>query len=541
MSGNRQITHDGHQKVLIGTDGTRLYFNQMSGPFIPLSIAEVDISGGRIAQVPVSVLNPFLMDVSPDGSSFLVYSIKEQQSFYALWNVRILGGSARRLADIDGDSACAGFSPDGNSATYALHGNIYVLRSDGTEAHKLISAGDDVCHIAWSPEGGVIRFTMKNRIWEVSSSGSGLHEVIPGWRPSSVQCCGRWTSDGKLFLFISDGQIWAVDERRGLFRKPPDEPIQLTQGPIRWGPPAENYNAWESWPGPVPSKDGRKIFALAYSPRGELVRFDSKTKQFRPFLGGISAQGVVFSRDGKSVAYVSYPEGTLWKANRDGTNPVQLTEPPMEVLLPRWSPDGKQISFADYHPDPNGGFFVVSADGGSPRKIQFEDLQMSDQLTWSPDGHRMAGTSMSTGGKLILRILNLDTRRASTIPGSDGLFAPRWSPDGRYIAACSWGGTHLKIFDLKTQQWSELQHDGTVDSPEWSADSHFIYFKRAMNDRGIFRIPIHGGRGEKIADLNDFPDAGWFGDYMGLDPTDAPLLLRDIGSNDIYSLTLEQK
>jgi hypothetical protein len=46
---------------------------------------------------------------------------------------------------------------------------------------------------------------------------------------------------------------------------------------------------------------------------------------------------------------------------------------------------------------------------------------------------------------------------------------------------------------------------------------------------------------EKIADLKDFHDAGWFGDYMGLDPTDAPLLLRDIGSNDIYALTLEQK
>jgi DNA-binding winged helix-turn-helix (wHTH) protein/Tol biopolymer transport system component len=541
VTGYAQITHDGQQKNLAGTDGTRLYFNQMSGPTLPVSIAQVDISGGTIAQVPVALLNPFLSDISPDGAGFLVYSMKEALSFYSLWNVRILGGSARRLIDIDGYSVCAAFSPDGNSAAFAQQGDIYVLRSDGTGAHRLVSTGDDLCHIAWSPNGGAIRFTMKDRIWEVSSNGSGLHEVIPGWRRSSTHCCGRWTSDGKFFLFLSDGQIWALDERRALLRKPPDEPTQLTQGPIRWGPPAGKFNAWEFWPGPIPSKDGRKIFAQAFSPRGELARLDSKTKQFQPFLGGISAQGVAFSKDGKSIAYVSYPEGILWKANRDGSNPVQLTDPPTEVLLPRWSPDSKQISFLDYTPGTDAASYVVSTDGGTPRKILPKHWQRDGLLTWSPDGHRMVGSWPSVDGKVVVQILNLDTRRETAIPGSEGLLGPRWSPDGRYVAACTFGGVHLKIFDFKTQQWSELRHNGTVDSPEWSADSQFIYFKRVMNDRGIFRIRIHGGTAEKIADLNDFHDAGWFGDYMGLDPADAPLLLRDIGSTNIYALTLEEK
>jgi Tol biopolymer transport system component len=281
---------------------------------------------------------------------------------------------------------------------------------------------------------------------------------------------------------------------------------------------------------------------MAFSPRGELSRFDSKTKRFQPFLGGISVQGVAFSKDGKSIAYVSYPEGVLWKANRDGSDPVQLTDAPMEVLLPRWSPDGKQISFAEYSPEANLGFYVVSADGGSPRKILFKNgRQLSDQLTWSPDGHRMVGASMGTHGRMVLRILNLDTRGETTIPGSDGLYGPRWSPDGGYVAASTITTQHLKIFDFKAQQWSELPDNGSVESPEWAADGQSIYFKRVMGDRGIFRIRIHGGTEEKIADLKDFHDAGWFGDYMGLDPTDAPLLLRDIGSNDIYALTLEQK
>jgi DNA-binding winged helix-turn-helix (wHTH) protein/Tol biopolymer transport system component len=540
ITGYTQITHDGHQKVLVGTDGARLYFNQMSGQSLPASIAEVAISGGGSAQVPVPIPEPLLLDVSPDGSNFLISS-NSALPLPMLWNVRILGGSKRRLTEIDGDADCAAFSPDGNSAAYAQQGNIYVVRSDGTEAHKLVSAGNDLCQIVWSPDGGAIRFTMKDRIWEVSSIGSGLHEVIPGWHGLSANCCGRWTSDGKFFLFLSDGQIWALDERRGLLRKPPDKPIQLTQGPISWGRPPGKYLSSAFWGGPIPSKDGSKIFALGFSPRGELSRFDATTKQFQPFLGGISAQGVVFSKDGKSIAYVSYPEGTLWKANRDGSNPVQLTDAPLEAILPRWSPDGKLISFAVDYPGPNGGFYVVSADGGSPRKILPEDRHMDGFLTWSPDGHRMVGTSTSPDGKRVLRILNLDTRQSTTIAGSDGLFSPRWSPDGRYIVAASWDGNHLKIFDFNTQQWSELQQEGVPDSPEWSADGQYIYFRRVVGDLGLFRIRIHGGTAEKIADLKDFHDAGWLGRYMGLDPTDAPLLLRDIGSSDIYALTLEQK
>ena len=528
-----QITHDGRQKTLVGTDGTRLYFNQMSGPTTPESIAQVAISGGATAPVPVALPNPLLMDVSPNGSSFIIGGDT------GLWNVRILGGQARRL----GDAYDASFSPDGNSVAYAPDGgDIYLVGSDGTGTHKLARAGDTVSDIAWSPDGGAIRFTMKDRIWEMSSTVSELHEVMPGWHGSSAACCGKWTPDGKLFLFISDGQIWALDERHGLFRRPPAEPIQMTQGPIRWGGPLPGtYFPEEFWGRPVPSKDGSRIFALGLSPRGELSRFDSKTKQFQPFLGGISAQGVSYSKDGKSIAYVSYPEGILWKANSDGSNPVQLTDPPLQAFMPRWSPDGKQISFSADYPGPNGAFYLVSSDGGSPRKFLAQDQHLDGFLTWSPDGHRMAGTSTSADGKFVVVILNLDTRQDTIIPGSVNLFEPRWSPDGRYLAAAGFDVDELKVFDLKTGKWSELAQGGPADCPEWSGDSQFIYFRRVSGDIGLFRVRPSGGRAEKVVDLKDWHDAGWFGRYMGLDPTDAPLLLRDIGSEDIYALTLEEK
>jgi len=72
----------------------------------------------------------------------------------------------------------------------------------------------------------------------------------------------------------------------------------------------------------------------------------------------------------------------------------------------------------------------------------------------------------------------------------------------------------------------------------WSRDSRFIYFVHTFGpDQAVFRIRSTGGQPERVADLRDMHRVFWF----GLDPKDAPLLLRDVGSADIYALTLEEK
>jgi hypothetical protein len=57
----------------------------------------------------------------------------------------------------------------------------------------------------------------------------------------------------------------------------------------------------------------------------------------------------------------------------------------------------------------------------------------------------------------------------------------------------------------------------------------------------VFRVSVTGGDAERLTDLKDVHYTGYYGVWFGLDPTDAPLLLRDIGTSDIYALTLEQK
>jgi WD40 repeat protein len=120
------------------------------------------------------------------------------------------------------------------------------------------------------------------------------------------------------------------------------------------------------------------------------------------------------------------------------------------------------------------------------------------------------------------------------------MFSPHWSPDGKSIAAESTDSSTLRIFNLQTQQWSDL-YKGELAFPTWSRDSHSIFFLTYRSDPGVFRIHIAGGEPERLVDLKDVQTTGFYGLWLGLDSTDAPLLLRDVGTDDIYALTLEKK
>ena len=165
-----------------------------------------------------------------------------------------------------------------------------------------------------------------------------------------------------------------------------------------------------------------------------------------------------FSRDGHLVAYVSFPEGVLWKANRDGSNPVQLTDPPVQAygspLVARRHTDSVLRDPLAITLTPTlSPRTAVSPNGCCPT-----DYGRQGVPDWSPDGKKIVFDSATArdGKTGDLRILDLESRRVTVVPGSAGTWSPRWSPDGRYIAAVSWKTSILKVFDVETQQWSQL-------------------------------------------------------------------------------------
>jgi Tol biopolymer transport system component len=545
-----QLTHDGLPKSLIGTDGSRLYLGLgvgSSASFTFHSIAEMSIAGGeprKISLMPSPDMVP--VGLSPDGSELLVVDGRGAPPRGPMWSLPILGGSPRRLGEIVGETAA--WSPDGKMLAYSNLSDLFVAKADGTEARKLLTVKGDIKNIAWSPDASHLRFdttesagTLGQQLaWEVSVSGSvagtDLHRLLAGWHDPPDECCGKWTADGKYFVFQSKSQIWALPGKGSflhaeLFRSEP-KPIALTSSPL-------------SLSAPLPSRDGKKLFVIGQTYRGELMRYDAKSGQFSSFLGGISAEYVAFSKDGQWVTYVSYREGSLWRSRVDGSDRLQLTFPPMYPVLPRWSPDGKKIVFFEFASgaDKPGKIYEVSADGGSPRALMPDDQRQQLDPNWSPDGSKIVFSNESNDPSSAIHVLDVASGKVSDLPGSQGLYSPRWSPDGRYVSAFSADSMRLLIFDFQNQdfqnqKWTELAN-GSLSWLNWSHDGRYVYVLDYRGKNAVVRIRISDRKTEQVADLRNFSTTGRYGGCLALAPDDSPLLLRDTGTQDVYSVDWE--
>jgi Tol biopolymer transport system component/DNA-binding winged helix-turn-helix (wHTH) protein len=542
ITNSTQLTKDGRAKASMVTDGSRIYFSY-SAYGSPLY--QVPTAGGDPVAIPTPIADPIVMDISPDRSHLLVAGIATGRYDFSLWLVPVLGGQPRSLANIRAtprhqgeEGGSAAWSPDGREIVYVYGNSLWRAAINGSGVRKIVSvaADDTPSWPRWSPDGGRVRFSVDTRegyssLWEVRADGNNLHRLLPGWTGPSFECCGSWTPDGNYFLFQSQRggstNIWAVPEKGSLFRKVGHEPVQLTTGPM-------------STFGVLPSNDGKRLFVFAAQIRGEIVRFDHASRQLTPYLPGISAMGVNFSSDGKSITYVAYPEGTLWRSKADGSERFQLTFPPLFVVQPRWSPDGSRIAFMGQEPGQPWSVYVVSATGGTPELPLPGDHRGCDP-TWSPDGNSLlfgGHPSTQPPGSLDLGIVDLRTHAISKIPGSQELWSPRWSRDGRHVLALPRSQDRLLVFDVKMRKWTTLAkvHMGY---PEWSRDGNSIYFlgiPPAGQPMGMFRVHVSDGKVEQLVSLKDFHQAPGWGDWKGLAFDDSPLLLRDASIQDIYAL-----
>jgi serine/threonine protein kinase/Tol biopolymer transport system component len=531
ITGSKQITNDGTPKLNQVTDGNRIYFTQ--SPQTGFSIAQVSVSGGETAPLEVPVDNPIVADASPEGSELLLEQMFPTDG--PLWSMPLPAGSPRRLAEVFAHGAI--WASDGR-LFFANGNDLYIADHDGANPRKLASAPGRPRFPSLSLDGSRIRFTVENTInntsaiWEVRTDGSGIHPVLPGWNNPPFECCGKWTPDDKYYVFQAtrDGatNIWVVPDHFDWWRKLSRDPVQLTTGPLQFV-------------NPLPSKDGKKLFVMGVRPRAELVRYDAKSGDFIPYFGGISAGDVDFSRDGQWVTYASIPEGTLWRSKLDGSARLQLTHDPMYTALAHWSPDGQQIAFSAATPGKPWKVFLISKDGGSPQPITSEQIQETDPA-WSSDGSTLAFGHVGLDSEhTFIEFFDLKTHRISQLPGSQGIFAPRWSPDGRYIVAVDASTfDKLMLYDVRNQKWRQL--DGKLTALgylAWSPDSAYVYFDTYFSINGYFRVRISDSKLEKVTDLKrikEYPDKFGGGSWTGLGPGETPLFVRDISTQEIYAL-----
>lgn len=544
----QQLTSDGVPKEALVTDGHRIYFTEY--PPGRAVVAQVSSGGGDTATMDLQVPHPIVRDLSRDESELLLQAMDG-----SCWSVSLPAGSPRRLGDLS--AQCALWRPDGkllfskgeNVASIlepAEKDDLYIAEHDGSKPGQFATAPGSASGFSFSPDGTRFRVTLTNpanwtsAIWEAGADGSDMHPLLPGWSSPPSECCGHWTPDGKYYIFQSTRggttNIWARREHSRWWKNGSREPIQLTVGPLQLS-------------GPVPSADGKRLFAIGTHSKAELVRYDAKSGEFVPYLGGMSAGDLDFSRDGQWITYVSYPDYTLWRSRADGSERLQLTYPPLITALAHWSPDGQYIAFSGLLPGKAWKVFLVSKNGGTPQQLISDELQELDP-TWSADGKTLAfgRSAWKNDESSRIAVLNVASHQISELPDSQRICCPRWSPDGRYIVAVTTGQQdRLMLFDFKTQTWREL-HTGlqpfAFGYMVWSRDSTYIYFNLSLSrEARYFRIRVSDSKLERPLDLKglrQFPDLfGTYESWAGLDPGDTPLFVRDISTQEIYALELE--
>jgi Tol biopolymer transport system component/DNA-binding winged helix-turn-helix (wHTH) protein len=537
VTDSAQYTYDGVSKGNLRVARGSIYFNELIGQQIALK--KMPVGGGTPVTMSVGDPGLFLCDVSQDEMKFLV--IVGRYNAKGMFPIKVMDYGTSSLSDLHGLEGTNCAWGLGGKIVYPREEEVFIADADGTHVRKLLNAPGNVSQMRFSPDGKILRFTSTDKItytntlWEANADGSGQHEIFLKYEEFPQKCCGEWSPDGNYFFYqgVRDGssRIFAVRERKFLFWRKEGTPVQLTTLPMNF------YMG-------TTSEDGKKLFVTAAQPRARLEKYDARAQQFVPYLGGISAGGVEESPDGNWVAYVKYPEQTLWRARIDGSDALELTGPLLRAELPHWSPDGKRIAFSGARVGHPWNIFLISPDGGAADQVTSGSIADLD-ASWSTDGKTIVFGQIRPEGRehvTSIQFLDVMTRKQSALDGSDGICCPRWSPDGKYLLATHPDNTGLELYEFATRKWSPiLKNYPNIGYMEWSRDSKSVIFDTyETRGSGFFRLHVPDGKLETIASTeNILRYYGEFGPWGGTTADGSPLLVRDVGIEEMYSLDLQ--
>jgi eukaryotic-like serine/threonine-protein kinase len=471
------------------TDGTRLYFQSQGIP------VEMSVKGGPIAPLRASASGMQMLDISPDASEMLALKpdLNNEVSQGSIWTIPVLGGYPRRLGNqIVQD---AHWSPDGRSIVYASLNSIYVSDSQDANLRKIWDAPSYTAAPYFSPDSHRIRVTVNGakqdsppNIWELNVDGSNPHRLALDWPEDADQTHGQWTGDGKHFIFMSHRE--GVNNIYELIQPPWFEfwkkatAVRLTAGQM-------------DILGATPGRDNDGLFIIGKIAQGTMQVYDPELKRFLPFLDGLAAADFVISPDKKWMAYKDYPQRRLWRSRLDGSEKLQLTD--SFAWMPKWSPDSKWIAFSDFKE-----IYRVSIDGGTPEKLTAEG-KTELAPNWWPDGKSIAFNDYPLPGQALgIKVLDLETRKVSIMPGAENFYVPSWSPDGKYMVAIAQNPSRMVLYTAASGTWKDLKIFKTLwQYWVWANDSRSVYF--AMKDPepgeqpGMYRLTIADAKWEQAA------------------------------------------
>ena len=519
----KQLTDDGEPKFEpLATDGSRVYFTE--GTTGSSRLAQVSVTGGRTALIDDRAEDAWLQGISPDGSALLAILNMEGLKIEArAWSIPVPAGEPRQLGNMAVSRAT--YFPDGR-LLLVKGKSIFVADKEGLNPRQLFARTNYSLGDYWSPsvspDGNRILVTTGSSLTELFADGSAPPRVLGRDMVGAV-----WSHDGKYVIYGTPNpqgsDLWALPISTGWFR-PSAKPTRLTTGAV-------------FFIGAVPSHDGNQIFTVGNKPRSEMIRYDPKTHQFQPFLNGISAISPTFSADGQWMEYTSYPDHTLWRSRSDGTDRKQLTFAPLEVGYPNISYDGRKVAFTGQ----GNQIYVVSMEGGTPERIV--DSHCTAAL-WSPDGNQLVLTCWREKADGViawyLKLYDSRTRQFTELPDAEGMVGGAWVTQSTIVAS-NQDEADFSIFDLRTQKWEHLISGHFVN---WAVtrDGKYLIFTTSGIEPTLQRLRFADRQVESLTSLKGLRrvvDPVEIQTQVTVDAKGSPILARDIGTKEVYALTVK--
>jgi len=539
IEGIAQLSDDGTAKDGLVTDGSHLYFSEAIGTKHVL--ASMTVQGGPVHRFEGPPDNPTPVDVSTDGKLVLVLSLEGPSDVHPLWIIPAAGGTPYAV----GNARCrsAAWSPDSTWIACATGDEIDLVSPDGATSRRLSQFHGVPEAIHWSEDGKRLTFFLRDQstfvssLWQLSLSSNFIAERAVSLDDVREKCC----------------PILSVFRNTDAYIVGSNDPVVGRLLYVRYDPwwhrTRSKISALNTQfggiAGLVLDANASKLFVISSTRyQGDLVRYDPSTQHFVPFLPGVAATYVdIAARTGR-VTYVRPSDSTLWISRADGSAARQVSPPGMEVELPRWSSDGKQIAFMGRERDKPWRIFIVPETGGIPKNAS-EGTDNQGAPTWSPDGMSLAYGNIlcQSDGSCAIHTINLTTGKVETLPHSQGLSTARWSPDGRHIAALDRERHVLYVFDMNRQEWYKVAESANADDVSWSADSAYVYTKRSTQDISmILRIPVGGGAEQIVLDLAPLGKlAGHLDPWFTLAPDGSVITGRWLNTSEIYAVSYSRR